>query len=292
MPRFNSLQIVLTGKKFQPGGCLKPGQNDGMGCQTPEGVLIIAGAAPNMVGDVPKPVASMGEKSLTRGTSAHVQSFLEQLAKTPAVTSRAASGRLIFALDATASREPTWTSAQALQREMFDAASSLGGLELQLCYYLGLDGFHATPWLTSSAELKAEMNAVHCLSGYTQIGRVLAHTLAETRRTKVAAVVFIGDCMEESAETLLAQAGELGLRGVRAFLFQEGDDPVAARSFRQIAKLTGGAYGRFDTGSADELRRLLGAVAAYAAGGVKALDAYSVKHGGAALQLTHQIKRT
>ena len=237
-------------------------------------------------------VASMGDKSLTRGTSAQVQSFLDQLGKTPTVISKAASGRLIFALDATASRAPTWVTAQALQREMFDATSSLGGLELQLCYYLGLDGFHVTRWLTSSSELKNEMKVVSCLSGYTQIGRVFAHTLAETRRARVAALVFIGDCMEENEEDLFAQAGELGLRGVRAFLFQEGDDPVAARCFRQIAKITGGAYGHFDAASADELRRLLGAVAAYAAGGLKALDAYSGKHGGAVLQLTHQVKRT
>lgn len=234
----------------------------------------------------------MAEKSLSKWTSVQVQSFLEKLAKTPAVSSRASAGRLIFALDATASREPTWIKAQALQREMFDVAGSLGGLELQLCYYYGFDEFHTTAWLTSAAELKTEMGAVSCVSGYTQIGRVLTHAQLESRRGKVAALVFIGDCMEEDGAHLITIAGDLGLIGVRAFLFQEGDDPTAAQVFRQIAMLTGGAYHRFDAGSADQLRRLLGAVAAFAAGGVQALDAYSLKHGDAVQQLTHQVKRT
>lgn len=233
----------------------------------------------------------MAEKSLSNRTSVQVQSFLEKLAKTPAVTPRACAGRLIFALDATASREPTWVSAQALQREMFEVAGSLGGLELQLCYYRGFDEFHSTPWLSSATEMKAAMAAVSCVSGYTQIGRVLTHTQTESRRGKVAALVFIGDCVEEDGPHLVTLAGELGLIGVRAFLFQEGDDPTAAQVLRQIARVTGGAYHRFDSGSADQLRRLLGAVAAFAAGGLQALDAYSLKHGDAVHQLTHQVKR-
>jgi hypothetical protein len=79
--------------------------------------------------------------------------------------------------------------------------------------------------------------------------------------------------------------------GVRSFVFQEWDDPTAELAFRQIAKLTQGAYCRFDAKSADQLRELLGAVAAYAAGGLSALEGYSHERKGAALQITHQIKQ-
>jgi hypothetical protein len=68
-------------------------------------------------------------------------------------------------------------------------------------------------------------------------------------------------------------------------MFHEGGDPVAARAFQQIAKLTGGAYCRFDSSSADQLKRLLGAVAAYVAGGAPALEDYG-RRTGVTLQLS------
>ena len=74
-------------------------------------------------------------------------------------------------------------------------------------------------------------------------------------------------------DRLCALAGELGLRGIRAFMFHEGRDAVAERTFREIARLTRGAYLPFDRSSAAELRTLLEAVAAWAAGGRPALEA-------------------
>lgn len=234
----------------------------------------------------------MAGKKLTPSSSTEIQSFLTRLARVPAVTSKASAGRLIFALDATASREPSWRTAQKLQSEMFDVAASLGGLELQLCYYRGLNDFFSSPWLMTSDALKRQMAGVQCIGGYTQIARVLEHVQVETKRQKVGALVLIGDCMEENVDLLCQKAGELGLLGVRTFVFQEGSDPVAERAFRQIATLTEGAYCRFDSASAEQLRTLLGAVAAYAAGGLQALDDYGRKAGGAALQITRQLKRT
>jgi len=85
-------------------------------------------------------------------------------------------------------------------------------------------------------------------------------------------------------------AGELGLLGVPAFMFHEGEDAQAERAFRHIAKLSGGAYAHFDAGSAEALKRLLMAVAVFAAGGRVALDDYAQRHGGAALKITSQLK--
>lgn len=233
----------------------------------------------------------MTGKKLTPSRPSQIRSFLDRLASVPAIKPKACAGRLIFALDATASREPTWRTAQKLQNEMFDVAASLGGLELQLCYFRGLNDFYASPWMMSSDALKREMARVECLGGYTQVARVLEHVQAETKQQKVDALVLIGDCMEESVDLLCRRAGELGLSGLRAFVFQEGNDSTAERAFRQIAKLTRGAYGRFDSGSAGQLRDLLGVVAAYAAGGLQAMEEYGRKAGGAALLLTHQLKR-
>jgi hypothetical protein len=93
--------------------------------------------------------------------------------------------------------------------------------------------------------------------------------------------VFVGDAMEETLDRLWAGAGELALRGVPAFMFQEGYDPVCEQAFREIARLTRGGYCRFQPGAAHELGELLRAVAAYAAGGMKALDALQARSPGA-----------
>jgi len=135
------------------------------------------------------------------------------------------------------------------------------------------------------------MNAVRCLGGYTQIERVLKHARQETQRCKIGALVFIGDCMEEEADHLCQLAGEIGILGVPAFIFQEGDDVLAESSFRQIAKLTNGAYSHFDSGSAKQLRDLLGAVAVYAAAGQRALEDFTRRWGGIVRQLSRQVRR-
>lgn len=225
------------------------------------------------------------------GTSGAVQEFLQKLAAAPAPRSPGPRGRLIFGMDATASREPTWDRACHIQAEMFRETAALGGLDIQLAYYRGFREFQAAPWLSNSADLLRRMAAVRCLGGQTQIERLLTHALAETRRHRVNALVFVGDCMEENVDRLCHLAGELGLLGVPVFIFHEGGEPNAARAFRQIARLTNGAYCPFDRNSARQLRDLLSAVAVYAAGGRKALEDYGRRTGGSALLLTRRVGR-
>ena len=225
-----------------------------------------------------------------RSDSADVDAFLRRVAATPAPVKQGETGRLIFAMDATASREPTWDGACQIQGEMFDATASLGGLSVQLVYYRGFGECRASRWVQDSRALVRAMTAVHCLGGHTQLRKVLRHALDETQVQRVHALVFVGDSMEEDVDELCAIAGELGLRGVPAFMFHEGPDPAAALAFRQIARLTNGAYLRFDASSARQLKELLGAVAVYAAGGRKALKDYSRERGEAVLQIAHQIK--
>jgi hypothetical protein len=133
------------------------------------------------------------------------------------------------------------------------------------------------------------MQGVSCVGGATQIGRVLRHAAKEARAGKVNALVFVGDAMEENVDELCQLAGELGLSGVPAFIFHEGNEEVAGRAFRQIAKLSGGAYCPFDARSAQQLRELLAAVAVYAAGGRQALLEHGKRKGGAALLLANKL---
>jgi hypothetical protein len=172
---------------------------------------------------------------------------------------------------------------------MFEETASLGGLEVQLVFYRGFNEVKATPWVDNARDLLKRMTAVRCLGGRTQIGRILKHAAAQSKKQKVNALVFVGDCMEEDVDALCHLAGELGLLGVPVFLFHEGRNAAAASAFKQIARLSGGAYCRFDASSAEQLRDLLRAVAIYAAGGQRALADFSRRAGGMVLQLTHQI---
>ena len=182
-----------------------------------------------------------------------------------------AKGRLVFALDATMSRQPTWDMACALQADMFREAASLGSLDIRLVYYRGLNECRATGWISDSAQLAKLMSKIDCQGGNTQIGKVLSEARREAVASAVRAVVFVGDAMEEAVDDLCAKAGELGLLKVPVFMFQEGHDTAAEQAFREIARLTGGAWCRFDPGAAAQLRELLRAAAAYAAGGREAL---------------------
>ena len=191
----------------------------------------------------------------------------------PARSSDGAPGRLIFALDATASRQPTWDRAASLQADMFTSTRALGALDVQLAFYRGYGECHASKWIRDSARLLALMQKVTCLAGRTQIHRILSHGAAEARTRAVQALVFVGDAVEEDVDRLGDLAGRLKLLGLPVFVFQEGHDPNASRAFAQVAQLSGGAHCRFDESSAAELGALLGAVATYAAGGREALKA-------------------
>jgi hypothetical protein len=193
-----------------------------------------------------------------------------------------AKGRLVFALDATMSRQPTWDMACTLQADMFREAAAIGSLDIRLVYYRGLNECRASSWISDTAHLGRLMSGIACQGGNTQIGKVLSEARREAVASGVRAVVFVGDAMEEPVDDLCAKAGELGLLKVPVFMFQEGHDDVAEQAFREISRLTGGAWCRFDPGAAAQLRELLRAAAAYAAGGRQALLRLSKTAGGAA----------
>ena len=229
-------------------------------------------------------------KLLDRSSSAEVAAFLEKVAIAPQAPQGEGKGRLIFAMDATGSRGPSWDRACHIQAQMFSETDALGGLEVQLIYYRGFGECRASPWVGKTKELLRFMTRVYCLAGHTQIRKVLKRAIKETEQKKVGALVFVGDALEEDIDELGHLAGKLGLLGLPCFMFHEGFDVAARNAFKQIARLSGGAYAPFDANSPQQLRDLLAAVAVYAAGGRPALVDYSRKTGGVVPQLTHQLK--
>jgi len=218
-----------------------------------------------------------------------IDAFLEK-AKALGPRTDGKRGRLAFALDATMSRQPTWDLACKLQAEMFEEAGAIGGLDVQLIYFRGLRECRASKWNSDPARLGEVMASISCQGGHTQIGRVLEHVRAESKTARIDALVYVGDAMEEPVDDLCALAGELGLLGIPAFMFQEGGDPVAENAFREIARLTKGAWCPFDAGAASQLRELLRAAAAYAAGGHRALSDLSKRGGKGAVKLIEQMR--
>ncbi|MSR11537.1 MAG: VWA domain-containing protein [Gammaproteobacteria bacterium] len=216
-----------------------------------------------------------------------VQAFLSKVAALPQTGGDA---RLIFSLDATASRQATWDVASQLQTDMFLSAQALGGLHVQLCYFRGFADFYASSWQSGSKELLRVMSGIHCQAGVTQLERVLRHALTENAKQKIKCVIYIGDAMEENLDILAHLAGKLGLLNIPVFMFQERNDPITQRAFVEISRLSGGAYSQFDAASADQLRELLRAVAIYAAGGLKALQNFSKTATKSVKLLQQQLK--
>ena len=228
----------------------------------------------------------------TRSSHKEVDKFLAQIKKNPLPVQHDSKGRLVFGMDATASREPLWDRACHIQSQMFEATSSIGKLLVQLVYYRGFREFQVTRWHSSGTELLDEMNSIRCIAGQTQIARLLRHALncARVQKFKIDALVFVGDSMEENPDILAELAGELSLVGTPVFIFQDSNDAIAAKTFSHIADLTKGAHCTFNSSSPNQLRDLLCAVAIYATGGYKALKEYERLQGGQFLRLTSNIK--
>ena len=225
-----------------------------------------------------------------QSTRSEIDAFLGKVKSLAPASGAGQRGRLIFALDATMSRQPTWDTACRLQADMFREAAAIGGLDVQLVYYRGLSECRASRWVSKAEKLAALMEQIDCRGGHTQIAKIISHAKRETQTKRVQAVIFVGDAMEEKLDDLCHGAGELGLLGVPAFMFQEGHDPITEQAFREIARLSHGAYCRFDIGAAHQLAELLRAVAAYAAGGMAALADLSARRQAGAMKLLAQMR--
>src|SRR6266550_9566008 len=116
-----------------------------------------------------------GRAPAATATRAEIDAFLARVKGLAAAKEAGQRGRLIFALDATMSRQPLWDTACQLQADMFREAASVGGLEIQLVYYRGLGECRASPWVSQAERLARLMEQIDCRGGHTQIGKIIAH---------------------------------------------------------------------------------------------------------------------
>src|SRR5262249_13877257 len=230
-----------------------------------------------------RPPTDRARAPAATATRAEIDAFLARVKDLAPNGESGRRGRLIFALDATMSRQPMWDTACRLQADMFREAAAIGGLDVQLVYYRGLGECRASRWVSQAERLATLMERIDCRGGHTQIGKIINPAQRETPTKKVSALVFVGQPHEEKIHDPCHAAGELGLLGVPAFMFQEGFDPITEQAFREIARLTRGAYCRFDPGAAHQLAELLRAAAAYAAGGMRALADLSARRQSGAI---------
>jgi hypothetical protein len=140
------------------------------------------------------PVKQQSGSVETRSSGAEVDAILARV-NTLAPISSDGRGRLIFAMDATMSRQPTWDLALGLQADMFRAVKEIGGLDVQLVYFRGFEETRASKWVSDPEALARLMTRVSCQGGYTQIRKVLTHARRESEKHKVNAVIYVGDCI-------------------------------------------------------------------------------------------------
>ena len=234
----------------------------------------------------------MTDKKLAKKSSdTDVSLFLEKVAKITLAKEQRASGRLVFGMDATASRQLSWDTTSQLQGDMFLETTANGGLQVQLVYFRGFKQFICSDWVGNAQELMTLMTGVSCLAGETQIRKLLKHSLSENNKSPIDAIIFIGDAVEEDIDVLGKLSGQLGILGVPIFIFQDGSDPIAEYCFKQITQLSNGAYAKFDVNSKETLKELLRAVAVFTAGGKRALKRLGKKEGGEILKISNQISK-
>jgi hypothetical protein len=188
--------------------------------------------------------------------------------------------RLVFAVDATASRQATWDSAKQITDRMFDAIP--GALDVALAVH-GADQVHTwTEFGADVARFRAQAAAVRCESGHTRLCELMQRTL-DAGGVKV--MSYIGDAFEESPDEAFALADRCKLRGIKLVILADQADAPTLRVFRELADRTGGALLDFRSGELDLMGEVLGAVAALAIGGRKLLE--SKRTAGARLLLSH-----
>jgi len=220
---------------------------------------------------------------ITSKASSEALAYLERRKANPSCE----TARLIFGLDATASRENMWDIACKVQGDMFHEVTSIGGLQIQLTYYRGYDECRASNWMSHAVQLTSLMRKIRCEAGMTQIGKVLKHAKKECSNVRVSALVFAGDTFEEQPDRVMPLAHELAALKLPVFMFQEGSNKTATKYFAEIARITKGAHCQFDANSARQLSELLRAVALFAVGGVAALTG---RKDAGAVRLLGQLK--
>jgi hypothetical protein len=210
-------------------------------------------------------------------------------AEPPIETDAPGRPRLIFAVDATASREPAWAAARMVTDALVKALP--GELDVALAVHGGSRVHTFTAFTSNAAMLRDRAAGVACEAGVTRMLPILASGL---KQPAVRVVVYIGDVFEESVPQGRRLADAMGVRGSTLIVLHDTADPAARRDtevFWDLAKRTRGCVVPFDANAPGRLRDLLSAVAVYAVGGEKLLRARRHELPGAVVLLDHLGKR-
>ena len=182
------------------------------------------------------------------------------------------SGRLILALDATLQSECIWDLVRQNQTTLFMSGGQKTGLLVQLAYFRGASECRFSKWISNPQAMHHALGQIECEGNTTQLSRLLGHAATEHGKKRVSAFVYIGDRIEEDADTLIGQSIELGKQGFRAIMLQDGIDTEAQKIFKAIADATNGAYFQFDKRFPKTLEEVLPATAIFATGGLRGLS--------------------
>jgi hypothetical protein len=187
----------------------------------------------------------------------------------------ARSGRLLFGVDLTSSRQPSFNQAQRAMTAMFETIKTIGAIAVKLIYFRGMNECRESKWYDDPRILIESMRRLSCDAGITQIARLLSLALSE--EGQVSGLVFVGDHCEDGADAVLTLAEKLGQRSMPIFVFHEcADDDhaslLAKPIFKGMAEVSGGVYVEFKLNSSDVLRELLIGMGAFVTGGCEGLS--------------------
>ena len=169
-----------------------------------------------------------------------------------------------------------WDRAQALQREMFEAAAD-GGLAMKLAFF-GEDDANGvrrcritSRWIDSPDDMAGTIGRAKCDCGcFVLVHTVLAQAVKEAADRPLRAVVVVGDAFhdnpDELAEAALS-ATQLRRAGTQVFFIQLSDDPDTARRLQYLARLSNAAYLPFGPSQERQFAEMWRVVSAFAAGG-------------------------
>lgn len=180
--------------------------------------------------------------------------------------------RLVFAVDATASRSATWASAQTITDRMFDAIP--GALDVALEVHGGGNVHTFTGFSADLHEFRKRASRVRCTSGHTRLVDLMQRTLDAGG---VRVMSYIGDAFEESADEAFELADRFKHFGIKAVILADQADVSTMLIFEEIARRTGGAVLDFRSGDLDLMGEVLAGVAALAVGGRGMLESNSSK---------------
>ena len=210
-------------------------------------------------------------------------------AEPPAETGTLVRPRLVFAVDATASREPAWAVARLVTDALVKALP--GELDVAFAVHGGSRVHTFTAFTNDATTLRDRAAGVACEAGLTRMLPILSASL---RRPAVGVVIYVGDVFEESVVQGRRLADAMGEQGTKLIVLHDTADPAARRDaevFWDLAKRTGGCVLPFDTSASGRLREILSAVAVYAVGGEKLLRERRHDLPGALALLEHLGKR-